>query len=216
MEKKIITIVGMGPLISFSVAARFAEEGYAVAMIARNEDKLKEFKERLTDKGFEANYFVGDASSDVSLRKAIARVHEEMGTTSVLFYNVANIRRGNLLEEKFSQLVEDFKGNVAGAMTAVKAVYPFMRDANQGSILITGGGLSIDPHPDYASLSIGKAGIRNFTHSLARSVVNSNIYVGTLIIRDFVKAGKDKYNPVDIADQFYNMHTDKKLIELEY
>lgn len=206
----------MGPLMSFSIASKFAEEGFTVAMIARNENKLKEFKSRLNEKGFEAEYFVGDASSEVSLRKAIARIHEEMGQTTVLFYNAANLRRTNLLEEKFDQLVYDFKVNVAGAHTAVKAVYPFMRDANEGAILIMGGGTSIDPHPEYGSLSIGKAGIRNFAINLARSLVNTNIYVGTLIVRGFVKPGKEKYNPVDIADQFYKMYQEKKLIEKEY
>jgi hypothetical protein len=33
-------------------------------------------------------------------------------------------------------------------------------ERGSGSILFTGGGFGLQPHPDYLSLSIGKAGIR--------------------------------------------------------
>ncbi|MCF8236261.1 MAG: SDR family NAD(P)-dependent oxidoreductase [Bacteroidales bacterium] len=216
MSKKLIAIVGMGPLISLSVAERFAREGYRVAMIARHDEKLKELKEHLSRQGFEADYFTGDASSETSLRKAFAQIQSKMGDPDVLHYNAAKIKRSNLLEETASSLTEDFRVNVAGALSAVKAVLPAMRQKNEGSILITGGGLSVDPHPEYGSLSIGKAGIRNFTHTLARSLKNTDIYVSTIIIRGFVSHDKEKYNPKDIADLFWKMHREKNPVELEY
>lgn len=216
MENKLIAIVGMGPLISLSVAERFAKEGYRIAMIARNEEKLKELKKHLNGQGFEAEYFTGDASSETSLRKTFAQIQSKMGDPDVLHYNAAKIKRSNLLEETASSLTEDFKVNTAGALSAVKAVLPAMRQKNEGSILITGGGLSVDPHPEYGALSVGKAAIRNFTHTLARSLKNTNIYVGTIIIRGFVKQGKEKYNPKDIADLFWKMHQEKGPVEIEY
>lgn len=216
MENKLIAIVGMGPLISLSVAERFAKEGYRIAMISRSEEKLKELKKRLTGQGFDAEYFTGDASSETSLRKAFAQIQAKMGDPDVLHYNAANIKRSNLLEETANSLTEDFKVNTAGALSAVKAVLPAMRKNNRGSILITGGGLSVDPHPEYGALSVGKAAIRNFTHTLARSLNNTDIYVGTIIIRGFVKQGKEKYNPQDIAELFWKMHQQKSPVETEY
>lgn len=216
MEKKLIAIVGMGPLISYAVAEKFGKEDYRIAMIARNGDKLKELKNALSNTGIEAEYFTADAASEMSLRKAFAQIQSKMGDPDVLHYNAAKIKRANLLEEKADNLVEDFKVNVAGALSASKAVLPAMRKRNSGSILITGGGLAVDPSPEYGTLSIGKAGIRNFTHTLARALKDTGIYVGTVIIRGFVEHGKEKYNPTDIAKVFWKMHREKKLTEIEY
>ena len=50
--------------------------------------------------------------------------------------------------------------NIGGAMVAAQAAAPKMMARGSGSILFTGGGFALQPHPDYLSLSIGKAGIR--------------------------------------------------------
>ena len=44
MSVKVLTIVGMGPGISFSVAKAFAKEGFTIAMIARKENALLKLK----------------------------------------------------------------------------------------------------------------------------------------------------------------------------
>ena len=47
MDKKLITIVGMGPGVSNSVAKRFAKENFRLALIARNEERLNDYKKEL-------------------------------------------------------------------------------------------------------------------------------------------------------------------------
>jgi hypothetical protein len=41
-----------------------------------------------------------------------------------------------------------------------------MTERGSGTILFTGGGFALEPHPEYLSLSIGKAGIRALAHGL--------------------------------------------------
>lgn len=85
----LITIVGMGTGISQGVAEKFGTEGYAVAMIARNEEKLQDFKTELLEKGITADYFVADAGDAESLQQAFLKIRETMGDSSVLLYNAA-------------------------------------------------------------------------------------------------------------------------------
>ena len=50
-SKKILTIVGMGPGNGMGIARRFGKEGFTIAMISRNEEKLKKLQGELNNEG---------------------------------------------------------------------------------------------------------------------------------------------------------------------
>jgi NAD(P)-dependent dehydrogenase (short-subunit alcohol dehydrogenase family) len=72
--------------------------------------------------------------------------------------------------------------NVIGALVAAKAVLPAMRSQGQGSLLFTGGGWAHYPWDEASSISIGKAGLRSLTLTLAQELANTGIRVGMLSI----------------------------------
>lgn len=112
----------------------------------------------------------------------------------------------NLLEETADSLAADFKVNVGGALESVKFVLPAMQDKGEGTILLTGGGLSLNPSPLYGSLSIGKAGLRSFAGALFAQLKDSPIKVATVTVAGFVSAQSEKHNPQAIAAVFWNLH----------
>jgi short-subunit dehydrogenase len=98
---------------------------------------------------------------------------------------------------------------VAGALTTVKEVIPHMEN---GTILLTGGGLALYPNANLASLSIGKAALRSLAYSLHQELSPKGIYVGTLTIKGFVKE-ETYFSPENIANTFFSMY--KNQIETE-
>ena len=53
MSKKIALITGVGPGTGSSIAHRFSDGGYKVAMIARDKERLKSLEDQLKDsKGY--------------------------------------------------------------------------------------------------------------------------------------------------------------------
>ncbi len=54
---KVIVIVGYGPGVASAVAERFGTEGYAVALVARNTERLATGVAALTAKGIVAQSF---------------------------------------------------------------------------------------------------------------------------------------------------------------
>ena len=104
-------------------------------------------------------------------------------------------------------LAIDFKINVAGALAATKAVLPVMQAKGQGTILFTGGGFSMYPSPDFGSLSLGKAGIRSLAKMLAEALKPDGIRVGTITICGTVKPEDDKYNPDQVAENYWDFHS---------
>lgn len=212
MSDRILLIVGAGPGISLHTARKFGKEGFRIALISRSMESLKEYVNELKKDGILAEGFSGDASSEESLKATIDQVIKAYGKIDVLLYNAAAGTPGKPTTLNTDQIVNDFKISVAGALASVKAVIPHM---GNGAILFTGGGLALHPYPDYASLAIGKAGIRNLAYSLHQELSSKGIYVGTLTINGFVQ--EDTYfSAENIANAFYSMYLNQTETEMIY
>jgi short-subunit dehydrogenase len=210
MTQKLLLIVGAGPGIGLSSAKKFGKEGFKVALIARRESTLKKYEEELRTLGIEAKGFTGDISSEASLRASIESVRKIYGKIDVLLYNAAVGKPGKPTNLNAEDLINDFNISVVGALTTVKASLPHMEN---GAILMTGGGLALTPYADFASLSIGKAGIRSFANSLHQELSPKGIYVGTLTIKGFVQEGT-YFSAENIATAFYRMYEEQKEAEI--
>jgi short-subunit dehydrogenase len=212
LSDKLLLIVGAGPGISSNTAKKFGKEGFKVALISRSLDSLLKYENELKNDGIEAEGFPGDASSAESLKAAIDQVIKAHGKIDVLLYNAAAGSPGKPTTINVDQLVNDFKISVAGALASVQAVIPHMEN---GTILLTGGGLALHPYADYASLAIGKAGIRNLAYSLHQELSPKGIYVGTLTINGFVQEGT-YFSAENIANAFYDMYVNRTETEIIY
>jgi short-subunit dehydrogenase len=214
---ELCVIVGMGEGNGMSVARKFAKEGFAIAMLARNEEKLKSYQSKLQAEGFTAYYFLGDAGDEKTLNTAFADIQQQLGTPSVMIYNAAVPRMESVLQTSYDTLVNDFRANVAGAIASVQAVLPEMEKQQKGTILFTGGGFSLYPHSDFVSLSVGKAGIRVLANTLYAALKNSPIKVGTVTICGTVNGEDPKYNSDRIAEEYWKLHiSDNAEYEIVY
>lgn len=210
MTNKVMLIVGAGPGISMSTAKRFGNEGYTIALIARREEALNQYTEELKSMNIDARGFKSDVSVMGSLHAAILKVIETFGTIDVLLYNAAAGTPGKPTALEAEDLINDFKISVAGALTSIKESLPHMQN---GAILLTGGGLALTPYADYASLAVGKAGLRNLAYSLGQELSQKEIYLGILTINGFVQEGTD-LSADRVADEFYKMNTSRNELEI--
>lgn len=210
MTDKVIAIVGMGGGIAYGVARKFGKQNFVVAMIGRNGKKLREYKDMLEAEGIKSEFYVGNAADEFSLRDALGRIEDELGTPDVLLYNVANIRKQPLLEESTEEMLYDYKMNVLGAIISAQEVTPGMKKRGNGCILLTGGGFALYPDPNFGSLGVGKAGIRNLSHSLSKALDGTGIYVGTVTVCGIVNASNPVHNPENIAGKFWEIYTSRK------
>jgi short-subunit dehydrogenase len=204
---ELCVIVGMGEGNGMAIARRFAKEGFAIVMIARNEAKLKGYQTTLQQDGVTSDYCLADAGDEAALETAFSGIQNQLGTPQVVIYNAAVPRMENVLQTQSETLVSDFRANVAGAIACVQAVLPAMQAQQRGTILFTGGGFSMYPHPDFVSLSIGKAGIRILANTLHAALKDSPIKVGTITICGTVNGDDPKYSSDRIAEEYWKLHT---------
>lgn len=213
---KVIVIIGAGPGIGQSVAEKFGTEGFSVALISRRKEKLEKVRNELAGKGIDAHAFVGDAGDAESMKDAFNQIWEIWEHIDVVHYNAAKLKMVNIANETADGLTRDFKVNVAGVMTMVNLVASDMEKKGEGTILLTGGGFALEPNPDFGSLAIGKAGIRNLAGSLHAALKSKNIFVGTVTVCGYVKPDAEKHNPRNIAAQFWKLYTERNEFEIQF
>ncbi len=205
MSDKVCVVVGVGPGIGLAVARRFGREGYRLALLARQETALNQYVSELQSLGLTAQGFQADSADFAGLAATFATISQQLGQPSVLVYNAAIIQPGMPSSLSPDQLLKEFTVDVAGALVCAQQVIPAMRQQKAGTILLTGGGLSLQPAAFVSALSIGKAGIRSLAYSLGEELAADNIQVATITVCGTVTPGTF-YDPDRIADSYWELH----------
>lgn len=200
-----VTIIGAGPGISQSVAKLFGQKGYAVALVARQEEKLKELVDELTELKIRSMYVVADVTEEASLIAALEQTNATLGQADMVLYNASAMRVIDVLDEEWASIKAHMDINIGGAFYVAKQALPLMLAQNKGSLFFTGGGSALTPFPQIASLSIGKAGMRALVQALARRVEGTNVHVATVTVNGTVNPEHPKYNPDAIAEQYWTL-----------
>ncbi|MFI7059943.1 SDR family NAD(P)-dependent oxidoreductase [Kribbella sp. NPDC050124] len=194
-------VVGAGPGIGAAVARRFAGAGLSVGLIARSETTVKAVADGITG---DVLALTADSTDEVGLRAALDRVVEQHGVPEVVVYNAAIVRPDAVGDLTARQQLDAWAVNVVGAITTAAYVVPAMAERGGGSFIITGG--MPEPKPDYASLSLGKAGVRTLVTLLDQQYGDAGIHAASVTVGGAVAPGT-AYDPDDIADHYWRLHT---------
>lgn len=203
-------IVGAGPGIGQACARVFAQAGHDVGLLLRTPARVEEIVREIRHlSGRRVLSYAADAADESSLQAGLGQAMAELGEPDVLIYNAASTQRGRPTTLSTGTLLDDFRVNVAGALTAARAVAPSMVRRGGGSILFTGGGSAYEPAADYAALSMGKAALRSLTYTLAQELGRSGVHVGMVTVFGFVQPGTH-FDPGLIAEAYLRLHRQPK------
>lgn len=202
---KQITIIGAGPGISNAVARKFGNEGYAVGLIARNESKLNEQVKALDAEGIKAVYATADVADEMSLLAALSVIREKLGHADMILYNAAAVSVKDVLEQDWETMQQNLDVSVGGFFHLMKLVLPYCISKNTGKLFVTGGGFALQGDPQWTTLSVGKAALRNLVQAYQKKVEGSNIHIAQLTVCGFVNPSDKKYSPEKIAEQYWKL-----------
>jgi short-subunit dehydrogenase len=208
--------IGSGPGMGYATAARFAREGFRIVLSARNPAKTQEQANRLKANGYHVDARTVDCADPESVAALVDQV-AQTGSIDVLHYNAASVRKATLAEQPRATINQDLAINIGGALVATQAVASRMSERGSGTVLLTGGGLSLAPDPDHISLSIGKAGIRAMTLGLFESLKQRGIHIATVTVE--VTVTPDSKQAEAVGEHFWQLHSQpvgKWTAELQY
>ena len=197
--------IGTGPGMGYATAERFAREGFRVILSARNAEKTRNLAEQLKAKGHVAEIQTVDVSDPASIAALIATVEKQHGAIDVVHYNAANLRQADIHSQPQETFNGDLAVNIGGALVATQAATPGMMRNGSGTLLYTGGGFAMQPHPDFLSISVGKAGLRALVLGLFENMKEQNIHVATVTVSALVSPGSKE--ATDVAEEFWKLYS---------
>jgi len=196
---KVAVVVGIGPGLGLAIARRFAREGFSVVGLVRTPDRVAP----------EAEIEVrqADAADPAELDAALRSIEVERGPIEVLVYNAYRVSPGGPATPEPQDFAADLQVNVVGAYAAARTMHGLMAPRGRGSIILTGGGLALDPRPWLSafSLSAGKAALRNLAYSLSAAFKADGVALATVTIAGRVQEGTP-FSPDLIADAYWRLH----------
>lgn len=201
----LVVIIGAGKGISYGVAQKFGKEGYRIALIARNESKLKQLASELQQEGIDVVYVVGDVAQEDSLKQALLQIKETAGEADMILYNPSGASNKDILDLDWETIKDMLDISVGGYFNLMKMILPDYLTQNHGKLFVTGGGLSLSGDPGMTALSMGKAAQRNLVQAFQKKVAGTNVHIAQVIVRGYVQPTDEKYNPTAIAEIFWKL-----------
>jgi len=218
MHRGHLVICGHGPGIGHSTARRFAQAGFGVTIVGRNQARLETAASELVAEGHQVKSVAADLSNPASVEGAIARARDAGGPLTTLHWNAIYPGAGNLLEASFDELGAISGLALLGPLAALRASLNDLQSSEIGSLLLTGGGLAGDAgdalavNYSMAGIALGKAIHRKLTRLLALSLEGTGVYVGELAVLGMVRSSANPGGtvaPDDIASRLFEMQRER-------
>jgi NADP-dependent 3-hydroxy acid dehydrogenase YdfG len=217
---KTLLVCGFGPGISSAVAEKFGREGFAVALAARNTERLQAGAKSLAAKGIRAAAFPADLSDPAAVQALISSVQSKLGPITVLHWNAYAGGAGDLLSADSAAVRRVFELPVVGLVGAVQAALGDLRKEKDSALLVTNGGLGLfDAQADAMAvqwgamdIAVGNSAKHKLVALLAEKLKTDGIYVGEVVVLGLVKGtafddGNATIQASSIADRFWELYS---------
>jgi len=167
LKDKVVLIVGASSGIGRETAILFAQDGAKVMASARREERLRELRQDLAQRGHSIEIAPADASDPAQMEKLNAHTTSIFGTPDILIYasgtNTPYRALQNLTPPVWNELIAV---NLNGAYYATSAVLPAMRDRKSGHLIYVSSISGILPDVSGAAYQASKRGMVGLAHAI--------------------------------------------------
>lgn len=191
--------------MGLALAEAFGKLGYQLVLVSRNKDNLAPLETTLLKAGHTVTLMSADLGDEVQIKSLFSVIEEQVGHTEVLIYNASAYRPVVASQVTIQDLQTDLAISVGGLIAATRAVMDNMAAKGKGTILATGGGSGIEPMMQAATLSMGKAALRNLGLQLFQELAPKQIHFATVTICGWIQPNTH-FDPIKIAQSYVALH----------
>ncbi|TDJ14657.1 MAG: SDR family NAD(P)-dependent oxidoreductase [Gammaproteobacteria bacterium] len=196
--KQVCLVTGVGPGTGRAIVERFSD-GYQVAMIARNAERLAALEESTPN----TTAYPCDVTDFDQLRKIVAKVTDELGAPSVVVHNAVGGAFGDFLSIDPEVLNSNFQVNTMALLHLAQAVAPAMIERGEGAILCTANTAAYRGIANFSGFAPTKAAQRILAESMARHLGPKGIHVGFVAIDAVIDLAWTRKRFADQPDEFF-------------
>jgi short-subunit dehydrogenase len=192
-------IVGTGPGLSASLARLFAANGLAVAVAARQTDKLAALAKETG-----ADVHACNAVDPKQVAGLFDALDAKGRTPDVVVYNASNRVRGALVDLAAEDVKRAIDVSAFGAfLVSQQAARRMLRNGDQaaghGAILLSGATAGVKGFALSATFAMGKFALRGLAQSMARELSPKGIHVAHFVIDGGIRSAARPV-PADAPD----------------
>ena len=198
-QMPVALITGVGPGTGAAIARRFAHGGYAVAMLARNRERLGVLEREITN----SHAYQCDVTEEAQLDSTIEAIRSSLGTPSVLIHNAVGGAFGNFMEIDPEVLNRNFQVNTMALLHLARRLAPAMIEAGQGAIIASGNTSALRGKANFAGFAPTKAAQRILAESIARELGPKGIHVAYVLIDAVIDLEWTRKRFADAPDDFF-------------
>lgn len=183
MRPGVVVITGGSAGVGRATARRLAQEGAAVGLIARGEERLEAAKADVEEFGGRAHIVSADVADADAVEAAATEIEETLGPIDVWVNNAmatvfAPVR--DTTPEEFRRTTEvTYLGSVWGTMAALRR----MRPRNSGVIVQVGSALAYRGIPLQAAYCGSKHALQGFLESLRSELLHEGSQVRVTMVQ---------------------------------
>ena len=175
VNSRIALVTGASRGLGRAIAQRLAQDGWTLALVARQADKLQEVRTAIEAAGGKASVYPADISDPKAADQVIANVEKDLGPLGALINNAGITKDGLVMRMEDSDWSSVIDTNLTGAFRWIRAVSRGMLKARSGRIINIGSVVGLVGNAGQANYAAAKAGLIGLTQSVAREFASRGV-----------------------------------------
>jgi 3-oxoacyl-[acyl-carrier protein] reductase len=180
LRGKAAVVTGGSRGIGKAVALSLLQEGCAVAICARNPERLHAAVGELSQTGGRVIGIPTDVADEAAVHRFVGAALQAFGRIDVLVNNAGTHLRGTVESTTSAILERQLRDKLFGFFAMIQAVLPIMKRQRDGRIVNIVGQAARHPHPDRFPSGVTNAAVMAMTKSVADAVARDNIRVNAV------------------------------------
>lgn len=180
---KVAIVTGAGRGIGRAIAIGFAQAGADVIATARTDSAIEETAAKIRDEGRKALAIPSDVTSVDRVTNLLQKTLESFGKVDILVNNAGGATGESgkfVLDMSVHGWMEGIDLNLNSLFICSKIIGEVMVKNRTGNIINISSGMGFGPFPGYAADAAARAGVNNFTKTLAEEWGPYNIRVNAI------------------------------------
>lgn len=177
LSGKIALITGASKGLGKSMAVALSSAGATIALVSRDEEKLKAVRSEIESSGGKASVFLADVSRENDVAKLERDVSAQLGPIQILVNNAGMNIRKNLVDFSLDEWRTVMDTNLTSVFLMCRAFAPHMKGPGYGRILNLTSIMSHISLPGRSAYSSSKTALLGLIRALALELAADGITV---------------------------------------
>lgn len=181
LTDQVAIVTGGGGGIGRAIAIAFASAGADIVIADIVPERCEETAERVREQGRSALPVPLDVTDTAAVEQMVAQASEHFGRIDVLVNNAGGTGRKPFIEQSERSWRRHIDLNLVSMLAATSAVVPHIVGGGRGGAIINVSSIEgTRAAPNYAVYAACKAGMLNFTRTLALELADQGIRVNAI------------------------------------